>query len=292
MDKLLQTWTSIWTAGNMLKYRSTDSEFLLHVKFSSRILISHFFFSLLRYPEMTLSTTTKAAVFHGAKPTGPFLTISEIPIREPTSGEAVVEILAARVLSYASEIFDGSRPYPNLLPFVPGAGGIGIIRSIGPGNTTLQPGQLVVIDPTIRARDNAISPDIMLHGLIAYGPGPQSLQSVWNHGTWAEKSILPVENLVNFTNNDVHDLCHRSKLLLTFSFFLQIVCSTTQSQGKVQRHRADNHWRVCSRIWWSLIGRSQGRSDNCHHGRNRSFWFIGFCRCSRHGISSRHCIRS
>ncbi|GJJ76423.1 hypothetical protein EMPS_08782 [Entomortierella parvispora] len=124
-----------------------------------------------------------------------FLTITEIPIREPTSGEAVVEILAARVLSYASEIFDGSRPYPNLLPLVPGAGGIGIIRSIGPGNTTLQTGQMVVIDPTIRARDNAISPDIMLHGLIAYGPGPQSLQSVWNHGTWAEKSIIPVENL-------------------------------------------------------------------------------------------------
>ncbi|GJJ78433.1 hypothetical protein EMPS_10792 [Entomortierella parvispora] len=125
--------------------------------------------------------TTKAAVFHGPKPVAPFLTISELPLREPTSGEAVVEILAARVLTYAHELFDGTRPYPNLLPFVPGVGGMGIIRSIGPGNTTLQTGQLVVIDPTVRARDNAISPDIMLLGLIAGGPGSQRLQEVWHH---------------------------------------------------------------------------------------------------------------
>ena len=73
---------------------------------------------------------------------------------------------------------------------------MGIIRSIGPGNTTLQTGQLVVIDPTVRARDNAISPAIMLLGITADGPGAQNLQSVWNHGTWAEKSIIPIENLV------------------------------------------------------------------------------------------------
>lgn len=142
------------------------------------------------------ATSAKAAVYHGPKPEPPFLTLTDIPIRSPTAGEAVVEILASQVRSYASEILDGSRQFPSLLPMVPGPGGVGIIRSIGPGNTILQPGQLVIIDATIRARDNAVAPDAMISGLVAAGPAGQSLQSVWTHGVWAEKAVLPVENLV------------------------------------------------------------------------------------------------
>ncbi|KAG0052151.1 hypothetical protein BGZ83_002924 [Gryganskiella cystojenkinii] len=141
------------------------------------------------------ATTAKAAVYSGSKPEPPYLTITHLPIRSPTAGEAVVEIVAAHVRSYSYEWFNGSKQFPNLLPMVPGPGAVGIIRSIGPGNTVLQVGQLVIVDSTIRARDNAVNPAAMISGLMAAGPGGQSLQSVWSHGTWTERALVPFENL-------------------------------------------------------------------------------------------------
>lgn len=81
----------------------------------------------------------------------------------------------------------------SIVPMVPGTGGVGIIRSLGPGNTILQVGQMVVLDPTIRARDNPIAPDTIMLGLFAAGPGGHSIHSVWQNGTWAEKVVAPVE---------------------------------------------------------------------------------------------------
>jgi len=152
---------------------------------------------------MTISTA-RAAISHGPKPNPPFLTLSEILIREPTAGEAVIDVLATHIRSYASEILDGTREFPKILPSVPGSGAVGRIRSIGPGNTILQPGQLVVLDPTFRARDNVVAPAAIISGLLAPGPAGESLQSVWLNGSWAEKMVVPVENLVRMKKRSIH----------------------------------------------------------------------------------------
>ncbi|KAF9992586.1 hypothetical protein BGZ80_005314 [Entomortierella chlamydospora] len=143
---------------------------------------------------MAQSQTIKAAVFEGVKASAPFVNMTQIPAPIAGNGDVVVKVLAARVLSYAGEIFNGSRTYPSRLPFVPGSGGVGVIKSIGPGTVHLEVGQLVYIDPTVRARDHPISPAVMLQGLIAVGEA-QKMQDVWLNGSWAEEMSVPAENI-------------------------------------------------------------------------------------------------
>ncbi|KAF9199642.1 hypothetical protein BGZ49_010219 [Haplosporangium sp. Z 27] len=143
---------------------------------------------------MTITPTIKAAVFEGVKSSAPFVKLTQIPAPVAGNGDVVVKILAARVLNYAGEIFNGSRVYPTRLPFVPGSGGIGVIKSVGPGSVHLQVGQTVFIDPTVRSRDHPISPEVMLQGLVAVGEA-QKMQDVWLNGSWAEEMLVPVENI-------------------------------------------------------------------------------------------------
>jgi alcohol dehydrogenase len=125
------------------------------------------------------------------------LTIEEIPEPTPGAGEVLVRVLAAPVLSYAHEVFTGARDYPLVLPLAPGCGAIGIVEQTGPDATRLKPGQLVFCDPTVRSRDDALSPDIMLQGWIAPGEGPQKLQTYFRNGSFAEKMLLPLENAIS-----------------------------------------------------------------------------------------------
>ncbi|KAG0216635.1 hypothetical protein BGX33_012390 [Mortierella sp. NVP41] len=141
-----------------------------------------------------MTRTIKAAVYGGVKPSSPFLTVTDIPAPVATSGDAVVKILATQVVSYAKDVFDGTRTYPNLSPRVPGYGGIGIIQSVAPGAIHLKVGQMVYIDPTVRSHDHPVTPEIILQGLIVFGNG-QELQKVWRDGSWAQEMIVPFENL-------------------------------------------------------------------------------------------------
>lgn len=122
------------------------------------------------------------------------LVIEELPDPQPGAGEAVVEVVAAPVISYTNEVLSGARQYPLLLPLAPGVGAIGRVRAVGPDATRLQPGDWVLCDPTVRARDEAVAPDIMLQGLIAPSPGAQRLQAHFRHGAFAEQILLPLEN--------------------------------------------------------------------------------------------------
>ncbi|KAG0201048.1 hypothetical protein BGX28_006068 [Mortierella sp. GBA30] len=142
---------------------------------------------------MFSASTIKAAVFEKVKPNSPFLNITHIPAPVAGKGDVVVKILATRVASYAKEIFEGSRTFPMQLPMVPGPGGIGIIKSIGPGTAHLKVGQMVYVDPTIRARDHPINPQGILQGLFC-SPELQGLQG-WRSGCWAEETLVPVENV-------------------------------------------------------------------------------------------------
>lgn len=135
----------------------------------------------------------KAAVL---KAFGTPLAVETLPDPIIGTGEVIVDVVAAPVLSYADEVFSGARQYLLELPVVPGAGAVGRVRAVGPDATRLAVGDWVVCDPTVRSRDNAITPDITLQGLSARGAGGLRLQQFYHDGAYAGQIRVPTENAI------------------------------------------------------------------------------------------------
>lgn len=112
------------------------------------------------------------------------------------TGEVIVDVVAAAMLAYARDVFSGKRQYLLELPIVPGSGGIGRVRAIGPDATRLAVGDWVMIDPTVRGRDDAVAPDIILQGLTAGSEAALRLQRYYHDGAFAEQVRVPTENAV------------------------------------------------------------------------------------------------
>ena len=106
----------------------------------------------------------KAAVLHNF---GVPLSLEQVTDPVIGTGEVLVDVVAAPVLSYTGEVLSGARRYLLPTPVVPGAGAIGRVRAVGPDATRLQPGDWVFCDPTVRSRDGAPTPDITLQGARA-----------------------------------------------------------------------------------------------------------------------------
>ncbi|MBV8398675.1 MAG: zinc-binding alcohol dehydrogenase family protein [Acetobacteraceae bacterium] len=124
------------------------------------------------------------------------LMIEEVPDPKIGTGEIVVDVVAAPVLSYANEVFSGKRKYLLPTPVIPGCGAIGRVREVGPDATTLKIGDWVFCDPTVRSRDNALMPDITLQGWSARGDGGIKLQEYFRDGPFAERIRVPTENAI------------------------------------------------------------------------------------------------
>ncbi|OLR92500.1 zinc-binding dehydrogenase [Actinokineospora bangkokensis] len=121
------------------------------------------------------------------------LSVVDVPDPHPGVGEVVVDVLAAGVLPYAAEVFSGARRYPLETPVIPGVGGIGRVREVGPDLTRLRPGALVWCDPTVRSRDDAHTPDITLQGWSSRGEGGLRLSRHYHDGAYAERALIPAE---------------------------------------------------------------------------------------------------
>lgn len=135
----------------------------------------------------------KAAILESfAKP----LTVTAAPEPEIGTGEVIVDVAAAPVLSYANEVFSGARKYLLPTPVIPGCGAIGRVRETGPDATKLKRGDWVFCDPTVRSRDDALMPDIVLQGWSARGKGGQKLQQFHRDGGFAERVRVPTENAI------------------------------------------------------------------------------------------------
>lgn len=135
----------------------------------------------------------KAAVLEAF---GSPLRMAQLPDPVLGTGEVLVDVVAAAVLPYAAEIFRGTRQYLLTLPAAPGAGAVGRVREVGPDATKLNIGDWVLCDPTVRSRDDALTPDITLQGLSARGTGGTALQQYFRHGSFAEQMLIPTENAV------------------------------------------------------------------------------------------------
>lgn len=133
----------------------------------------------------------------------PFV-VKTMPTPPPTPGAAVVKVLAARVMSYAREVYNGVRKYDYPTPLTGGSSAIGRIAALGPDATVLKVSDLVYVDCTIRGRDD---PDaIMLLGLVAgSSAGSRKLiDDEWRNGSFAEYVKAPLETLFRL---DEHRLC-------------------------------------------------------------------------------------
>jgi threonine dehydrogenase-like Zn-dependent dehydrogenase len=141
--------------------------------------------------QSSLSETHRALVqqVYGAP-----LQVEVRPALQATAGSAIVRILAASIISYQGDIYNGKRKYPYPTPMVPGTNSIGRIAALGPDSVLLKVGQLVLIDGTIRGRDDPSA--IFLSGVTEGGTdGSRKLmRGEWRDSTFAEYAKLPLEN--------------------------------------------------------------------------------------------------
>ncbi len=162
----------------------------------------------------------KAAVL---KTFGSPLVVETLPDPMIGTGEVIVDVVAAPVLSYAGEVFSGERRYLLELPVAPGCGAIGRVRSVGPDATRLVEGDWVVCDPTVRSRDDVLNPHITLQGLSARGEGGLRLQKYFHHGSFAERMLVPTENAIRVGSLDEADAerwCALNTLLVPYGGLL------------------------------------------------------------------------
>jgi alcohol dehydrogenase len=162
----------------------------------------------------------KAAILNAF---GSPLAIETLPVPKLGTGEVIVDVMASRVLAYAGEVLSGERKYLMELPMVPGPGAIGRVSATGPDATRLRPGDWVYCDPTVRSRDNALSPDIALQGLTGGSEGGLRLQRYFHDGAWAEQVRVPTENAVpigSIEETDAARWCALGTLLVPYGGFL------------------------------------------------------------------------
>jgi alcohol dehydrogenase len=162
----------------------------------------------------------KAAIL---KTFGSELSIETVPDPVLGTGEVIVDVVATRVLSYANEVFSGERKYLLDLPVIPGPGAIGRVRAFGPDATHLAKGDWVFCDPTVRSRDDVVSPDITLQGWVAAGEGGLRLARHFHDGSWAEQMRVPTENVKQLgpmNETEAVAWCALGTLLVPYGGFL------------------------------------------------------------------------
>jgi D-arabinose 1-dehydrogenase-like Zn-dependent alcohol dehydrogenase len=141
----------------------------------------------------TLPTTCRALVFHGI---GEPLTVETVPVPSALPGSAVVKILAAGVDPSTARILAGHAPgFTFPVPFIPGTKAVGRIAALGPDAVALKLGQLVLIEPFVRARDD---PNTQILFGAYEGPTPASKKLFgdnWRNGTYSEYTRAPLENV-------------------------------------------------------------------------------------------------
>lgn len=144
----------------------------------------------------------KAAVLEAF---GQPLVVQDAPDPKIGSGEVLVDVLASVIPPYAAEIFSGERKYPLEPPVISGVGAIGRIVAVGPDATKLREGDLVWCDPTVRSRDEALTPDITLQGWSSRGDGGLRLSRYFHDGPFAEQMVVPTENAIALGDVDISD---------------------------------------------------------------------------------------
>ncbi|KAI1342936.1 alcohol dehydrogenase GroES domain-containing protein [Xylariaceae sp. FL0016] len=129
----------------------------------------------------------------------PTVTTFPTPAAEP--GSIIVRPLYSGVVSYANEVYANGNPRGYSVPFpvIGGSNAIGRVAAVPADATHLRVGDLVTVEPLVRARDRPEDHKLLLAFLGGFSPEASRLaREVWRHGTWAELVKVPLENVLRF----------------------------------------------------------------------------------------------
>ncbi|KAH8599015.1 hypothetical protein B0O99DRAFT_650228 [Bisporella sp. PMI_857] len=129
-----------------------------------------------------LPPNCKAIVYSGPGK----LTVQQVATPTAVHGSIVVRVLVSKNIP--------GLTVPN--PSIPGARAIGRVAALGPDSTAFEIGQLVFLEPFVRARDNP-NQSTFVWGAGVFGNDPAAIklnQEVWNNGSWSEFVRAPLEN--------------------------------------------------------------------------------------------------
>ena len=124
------------------------------------------------------------------------LQLRTVPTPLPDYGSAIVRVIAAEVLSYHREVYNGQRMLSFPKPIIGGLSAIGRIEAPGPDAVALRPGQLVYVDCVIHGRDD---PSAIFLSAIHEGGSDGSrklMRDTWRDGNFAEFAKVPLENCI------------------------------------------------------------------------------------------------
>jgi zinc-binding alcohol dehydrogenase/oxidoreductase len=109
--------------------------------------------------------------------------LEEVPVLQPEAGEVLVALRAAAL--NRRDILMRSRPQMvDIMPFIPGSDGAGLVAAVGPGVKRVKEGDEVVICPSLR------------WGIFESHPGPDfEILGGPTDGTYAQFIRIPAENV-------------------------------------------------------------------------------------------------
>ncbi|KAI1387168.1 alcohol dehydrogenase GroES domain-containing protein [Hypoxylon trugodes] len=121
--------------------------------------------------------------------------IVTLPTPAVDSGSVIIKPLYNWIVTYAANVYGKGNPRqaPVTFPIIGGSNVIGRIAAIPPDATTLKIGDLVTVDPQIKARDITYLP-VLGHLGLTYP------------GTWAELVKVPLENVLRFNEDRLKGL--------------------------------------------------------------------------------------
>lgn len=150
--------------------------------------------------------------------------IRSLPTPQVEAGSAIVRVLAAGVLSYQRDIYDGTRDYFIPKPLVGGYSAIGRVVAVGPDAVSLQAEKLVYVDCVIRGRDDLEAIILSANSNGFNENAAKLMKDVWRDGLFAEFAKFPLENCVPLDEvrlcqslgYSIQDLVYMSYLLVPF----------------------------------------------------------------------------
>src|SRR5450631_1867868 len=122
----------------------------------------------------------------------PGATLHVVDVPEPAVRAASVRVRVTRapVLSFMRAAMSGKLGYTFPVPCIPGPNAIGVIDAIADDVLGFEVGQRVFVDPALVSGGERA-----LLGLTGLTPGAARLQALYRNGTFAEKVVVPAENL-------------------------------------------------------------------------------------------------
>lgn len=121
------------------------------------------------------------------------LVLKDVPVPTPTPGSVIIKVSHSLLHVESARILNNTGGFTYPTPIIPGGRAIGRIAAVGPDTTALTIGQLVLLEPFVRARDN---PETWIMWGTMDGVDEASkkfFKDNWQNGTWAEYTKAPLE---------------------------------------------------------------------------------------------------